>query len=104
VIGGNASISCGVPPFAIAAERNEICGLETSSACGGQMSAGVVADLKRCYHAVYCIPAICAARRARVEQSSPRQRARRQVLLEFFVGGKPGFARSRGERASSNGS
>jgi UDP-N-acetylglucosamine acyltransferase len=99
MVGGNASISYDVPPFAIAAERNQIHGLNVVGLRRSKMAHADVADLKRCYHAVYCGPGDL---RARVQQllaergccvDNPGRR-----FLEFFAGGKRGFCRPRPRR------
>ncbi len=101
MVGGNASISYDVPPYAIAAERNEICGLNLVGIRRSKMPAAVVADLKQCYHAVYCGPGDL---RLRAERALAEARIgtgkEGKLFLEFFVGGKRGFARTRNERAT----
>jgi UDP-N-acetylglucosamine acyltransferase len=100
MIGGNASISYDVPPFAIAAERNEICGLNLVGIRRSKMPAVVVADLKRCYHAVYCGPGDLRHRAERaLNEAQLGTEPEGRCFLEFFAGGKRGFARSRNERA-----
>ena len=103
MIGGNASISYDVPPFAIAVERNEVRGLNLVGIRRSKMPEGVVADLKRCYHAVYCGPGDLRRRAERaLNEARLGTEPEGRCFLEFFVGGKRGFARSRNERASSN--
>lgn len=53
MIGGNASISRDVPPQVVVAERNQICGLNLVGLRRRKVSIGAIADLKRCYSAVY---------------------------------------------------
>jgi UDP-N-acetylglucosamine acyltransferase len=96
MVGGNASISYDVPPYAIAAERNQIHGLNVVGLRRSKMTHGAIADLKRCYHAVYAGPGDLRARVAglmqqqRVGAMEPGQR-----FLQFFAGGKRGFCRPR---------
>ncbi|MGB3965271.1 MAG: acyl-ACP--UDP-N-acetylglucosamine O-acyltransferase, partial [Planctomycetota bacterium] len=97
MVGGNASISYDVPPYAIAAERNQIHGLNVVGLRRSKMPHAAVADLKRCYHAVYSGPGdlrvrvqLLLAERACGEDNPGRR------FLEFFAGGKRGFARPRG--------
>jgi UDP-N-acetylglucosamine acyltransferase len=101
MIGGNASISYDVPPYAIAAERNQIHGLNLVGLRRSKMAHACVVDLKRCYHAVYCGAGDLRARvaelllaRACAEDNAGRR------FLEFFAGGKRGFCRPR-ERSRS---
>ncbi|MFO0100762.1 MAG: acyl-ACP--UDP-N-acetylglucosamine O-acyltransferase [Betaproteobacteria bacterium] len=96
MVGGNASISYDVPPYAIAAERNQIHGLNVVGLRRSKMPHGAIADLKRCYHAVYAGPGDLRERVAglmqqqRVGAMEPGQR-----FLQFFAGGKRGFCRPR---------
>lgn len=96
MIGGNASISYDVPPYAIAAERNQIHGLNVVGLRRSKMASASVADLKRCYHAVYCGPGDLRARVQALlaERGCCEDNAGRR-FLEFFAGGKRGFARPR---------
>lgn len=96
MIGGNASISYDVPPYAIAAERNQIHGLNLVGLRRSKMPSSSVADLKRCYHAVYSGPGDLRARVAGLlaERACCEDNAGRR-FLEFFAGGKRGFTRPR---------
>lgn len=96
MIGGNASISYDVPPYAMAAERNQIHGLNVVGLRRSKMASALVADLKRCYHAVFSGPGDLRARVASLlqERGCNEDNAGRR-FLEFFAGGKRGFARPR---------
>jgi glyoxylase-like metal-dependent hydrolase (beta-lactamase superfamily II) len=101
-IGGNAAISYDVPPYAIAADRNQIHGLNLVGLRRSKMSSACVADLKRCYHAVYSGPGDL---RARVNSLLGSQTCGvgnpGQQFLQFFAGGKRGFARPRLRRGEA---
>ncbi|HEX6811212.1 MAG TPA: acyl-ACP--UDP-N-acetylglucosamine O-acyltransferase [Planctomycetota bacterium] len=98
MIGGNASISYDVAPFVTAAERNEICGLNLVGLRRSKMSPHVVADLKRCYHAMYCGPGDLRQRAERaLSERELGTEPEGRCFLEFFLGGKRGFARARSE-------
>jgi UDP-N-acetylglucosamine acyltransferase len=99
MIAGNAAISYDVPPFTIAADRNDVCGLNLVGLRRAGVPPAAVADLKACFRAVL------------FGSGNPRQRAADALLagtlgahaqgrqfLEFFAGGKRGFARRRGGR------
>lgn len=96
MVGGNAAISYDVPPHAIAAERNQIHGLNVVGLRRSKMPHAAIADLKRCYHAVYSGPGDLRARVAellaqpRADGAEPGTR-----FLQFFTGGKRGFCRPR---------
>lgn len=53
MIGGNASISVDVPPYTMAANRNEAHGLNVVGLRRAGFDRGEIADLKRCYRAVF---------------------------------------------------
>lgn len=95
MIGGNASISYDVPPYAMAAERNDICGLNLVGMRRQGMAVKTIADLKRCFHSVFSgggDPRECAeAALAESNGIAPEGRA----FLEFFATGRRGFARKR---------
>lgn len=104
MIGGNASISYDVPPYAIAAERNQVHGLNLVGLRRAKMASASVADLKRCYHAVYCGPGDLRARVASLlaQRVCCEDNAGRR-FLEFFAGGKRGFTRPRERPATEDG-
>ena len=96
MVGGNASISYDVPPFAIAAERNQIHGLNVVGLRRSKMPHEQVVDLKRCYHSVYCGPGDLRARvRALLAERVCCADTPGRRFLEFFAGGKRGFCRPR---------
>ena len=96
MIGGNASISYDVPPFAIAAERNQIHGLNVVGLRRSKMAHEHIVDLKRCYHAVYCGPGDLRARvQSLLAGRDCREDNAGRRFLEVFAGGKRGFARPR---------
>ncbi|MBK9387464.1 MAG: acyl-ACP--UDP-N-acetylglucosamine O-acyltransferase [Planctomycetes bacterium] len=94
MVGGNASISLDVPPFTIVAERNALYGLNVVGLRRRKHDSAQVAQLKRCFRAVFG------------QVSDVRARAREAALeleggvlatpfLAFFEGGKRGFVRLR---------
>lgn len=94
MIGGNASISYDVPPYAMAAERNELRGLNLVGLRRLKLETAAVSDLKRAYHAVYAGPGDFRARASDAlgaEECGVDAPAR--AFLEFFVGGERGFVR-----------
>lgn len=99
MIGGNASISYDVPPYSIAADRNDICGLNLVGIRRQGIPPPAIADLKRCFHTVFRGKGCPRTRAASALQSaSCGSEAQGRSFLEFFAGGKRGFARSRGGR------
>ena len=94
MVGGLARISLDIPPYVMAAERDEVVGLNLVGLKRRDFPREVIAELKDCFREVY------------FEGGNVRQRAqdvlRRGVrspeaksFLEFFAGGRRGVARAR---------
>jgi UDP-N-acetylglucosamine acyltransferase len=103
MIAGNAAISYDVPPYAIAADRNDICGLNLVGIRRQGVPTPAVADLKQCFRAVFHHlgdPRQLAARalQAAACGSEPPGRS----FLEFFAGGRRGFARTRHHKGEAD--
>ena len=94
MVGGLARITLDIPPFVMAAERDEIAGLNLLGLKRRGFSREAVAELKECFREVYfgggnvrhCAQDILA----RGVQSAEARR-----FLEFFAGGRRGNARAR---------
>ena len=99
MIAGNAALSYDVPPFAIAADRNDICGLNLIGLKRRGLGGDVLADLKRCFRAVFFgggnLRAAAAAALAGGELGIT---APGREFLEFFASGKRGFAQARSRK------
>lgn len=96
MIAGNAAISYDVPPFVIAADRNDLCGLNLVGIRRRGFGADAQADLKRCFRAVLFgggNPRLLAA--AALAAGTPGTSPQGRAFLEFFQSGKRGFARAR---------
>lgn len=103
MIGGNATISYDVPPYTIAAERNSIHGLNLVGIRRQGIPPADVADLKRCYHAVYRDTGNLRERAAlAIADPATGTSAPGQTFLEFFATGRRGFAQCRPRREPSN--
>jgi UDP-N-acetylglucosamine acyltransferase len=95
MIGGGARISSDVAPFCMAAERNAVIGLNVVGLRRRGVKREVILEIKRAFRAVN-IPVgnlrdIASSILLRGEFTS----AEAQNFLEFFRGGKRGFARAR---------
>ena len=96
MVSGNASISYDVPPLAMAAERNEICGLNLVGIRRRGIEPAALADLKRCFHEVFRDGGNVQSRAADAQAASEYGSGPEgQRFLEFFAGGRRGFARHR---------
>jgi UDP-N-acetylglucosamine acyltransferase len=88
MIAGLARITQDLAPFLLVAERNEVAGLNLVGLKRRGVGREAIAELKECYAAVFAggDPRKLAA--ARVAKTAEAKR-----FLEFFAGGKRGFAR-----------
>ncbi|HUJ42515.1 MAG TPA: acyl-ACP--UDP-N-acetylglucosamine O-acyltransferase [Opitutaceae bacterium] len=95
MVGGLARITLDIPPFVMAAERDEIVGLNLVGLKRRGFSREVMAELKECFREVYFdggnVRHRAQAMLARGVQSPEVRR-----FLEFFAGGRRGIARARG--------
>lgn len=98
MIAGNASITADVPPFVMAAERSEAHGLNMVGLRRGGFESREIADLKRCYRAVFFGGGNLrkkAAEAAREHEFATTASGSR--FLSFFESGKRGFIQSTNE-------
>ncbi len=90
MVSGNARLGLDVPPFTLAAERNELHGLNLVGLRRRGYDAATIAELKRLYQVVYQggSPRVNAATALRggLARSEPGTK-----FLAFFAGGKRGF-------------
>jgi UDP-N-acetylglucosamine acyltransferase len=91
MIAGLARITQDLAPFLLVAERNEVSGLNLVGLKRRGVAREAIAELKDCYRAVFAggDPRKLAATRLGTGVRSPEAKR----FLEFFVGGKRGFAR-----------
>lgn len=96
MIGGNAAVSRDVPPRVILAERNLVCGLNLVGLRRLKISSDTIADLKRCYAAVYqelTNPAKLAAAASAIGLGHSDEA---RSFLEFFQKSGRKFCRPKG--------
>lgn len=101
MIAGLARVTQDLAPFLLVAERNEVSGLNLVGLKRRGVARDSIAELKDCYREVFAggDPRKLAAARLAVGVSS----AEAKRFLEFFAGGKRGFARPAvGATASSD--
>jgi UDP-N-acetylglucosamine acyltransferase len=95
MIGGNASISADVPPYVMAAERNTAHGLNMVGLRRGGFERPDLADLKKCYRAVYFGAGNLKKKAAEaVREHEFGVTATGARFLAFFEHGKRGFVQS----------
>ncbi len=94
MVGGLARITLDLPPFVMAAERDEIVGLNLVGLKRRGLAREVVAELKECFREVY-FDGGNVRHRARTLLARGVQGAEARAFLEFFAGGRRGIARAR---------
>lgn len=104
MVAGLARVALDVPPFAMVAERNEIIGLNLVGLKRRGFSREAIREVKDAFRVVYFstgnIREVAKARLAAGTETTAEARR----FLEFFTGGKRGFARARREQAGAEGS
>jgi UDP-N-acetylglucosamine acyltransferase len=95
MLSGHSSISRDIPPFTMAAERDDVIGFNVVGLKRRGFSRAVMAELKQAFHEVYFTPGnirhVAAGALAGGKFATPEARR----FLEFFAGGKRSFARAR---------
>ncbi|MFQ3224643.1 MAG: UDP-N-acetylglucosamine acyltransferase [Lentimonas sp.] len=95
MIAGNASIAADVPPYVMAAERNTAHGLNLVGLRRGGFERPDIADLKKCYRAVYFGGGNLKKKAAEaVREHEFGITATGARFLAFFEHGKRGFVQS----------
>lgn len=95
MVAGNASLTADVPPYVMTAERSEAHGLNLVGLRRGGFAQGEIADVKRCYRAVFFGGGNLrkkAAEAAREHEFGTTPAGAR--FLSFFEGGTRGFIQS----------
>jgi UDP-N-acetylglucosamine acyltransferase len=97
MVSGLARIAQDIPPFTMAAERNEVIGLNLVGLKRRGLPRETIREIKEAFRAVYFTPGnIRDVARAALDGGkfgSPEAR----LFLRFFTEGKRGFARARRE-------
>ncbi len=94
MVGGLARITLDIPPFVMAAERDEVVGLNLVGLKRRGFAREVVAELKDCFREVY-FDGGNVRQRAKELLDRGGQSAEVRAFLEFFGGGRRGIARAR---------
>ncbi len=103
IVSGLARIAQDIPPFAMAAERNEIIGLNLIGLKRRGLGRPAIAEIKQAFRVVYFSPGNIrdVARLALAGGAFQTPEARQ--FLAFFTEGKRGFARARREALAGDG-
>lgn len=103
MVSGLARIALDIPPFVMAAERNEIIGLNLIGLKRRGLSRAAIGEIKDAYRTVYFTPGnIRDVAQAALGDAAFKTAEARQFLA-FFTEGKRGFARARREAMAGNG-
>lgn len=95
IVSGLARIAQDIPPFAMAAERNEIIGLNLIGLKRRGLSRDAIREIKDAFRAVYFTPGNIRAVAAAALATGIFQTLEARQFLTFFTEGKRGFARAR---------
>lgn len=103
MLSGNASISRDIPPYVMAAGRDEIIGLNVIGLKRRGVSREAIVELKRAFHAVYFTSGNIRTVAADALASGDFPSAEAKNFLGFFQSGKRSFARARRASAGEEG-
>jgi UDP-N-acetylglucosamine acyltransferase len=97
IVSGLSRIAQDIPPFAMAAERNEVIGLNLIGLKRRGVSRAAIAELKEAFRIVYFSPGNIREVARAALGGGLFQTAEARRFLAFFQEGKRGFARARRE-------
>ncbi len=95
MISGGARMAQDVAPYVMAAERNEVIGLNVVGARRRGFARETIAEIKRAFRAVYFAPGNIRELAAAALAGGGYASAEACAFLAFFAGGRRGFARAR---------
>jgi UDP-N-acetylglucosamine acyltransferase len=100
MIGGGARISRDIAPFCLATERNAVIGLNVVGLRRRGLTREVLAEIKRAFRTLDVPVGNLRQIAAASLQGGTFSSAEARSFLEFFQGGKRGFARTRRDLAA----
>ncbi len=103
MVSGLARIALDIPPFAMAAERNEIIGLNLIGLKRRGFSRAAIAEIKEAFRTIYFTPGNIRDLAKAALAGPAFQTAEARLFLTFFTEGKRGFARARREAMAGGG-
>ncbi|HLP08750.1 MAG TPA: acyl-ACP--UDP-N-acetylglucosamine O-acyltransferase [Opitutaceae bacterium] len=95
IISGGSRVALDVPPFAMAAERNEVIGLNLVGLKRRGVARETIREIKDAFRAVYFTPGNIRSVAAGALGTGAFRSDEARRFLEFFATGKRGFARAR---------
>jgi len=102
IIAGGARVTLNIPPFVMAAERNDIVGLNLIGLKRRGVAREAIRELKDAFRAVYFTPGNIRIVAAQILATGTFKSAEATRFLEFFTTGKRGFARTRRQAAATD--
>ncbi len=97
IISGMSRCAQDVPPYAMAAERNEVIGFNLVGLKRRGVAREAIRELKEAFRVVYFTPGNIREVAGQTLAGGTFRSAEARRFLEFFVSGKRGFARARRE-------
>ena len=95
MVAGNAAITRDVPHYTMVAERDDVIGFNVVGLKRRGVDRAAIAELKAAFHAVYFTAGNIRTVAAALRDGGKFASAEARKFLEFFGGGKRGFARAR---------
>jgi UDP-N-acetylglucosamine acyltransferase len=95
IVGGLARITKDIPPFVMAAERDEVAGLNLVGLRRREVPREAIAEVKEAFRQVYFTPGNIREVAARLLAKGGFKSAQARAFLEFITAGKRGIARAR---------
>jgi len=95
MVGGGARITLDIAPFSLITERDELVGINLVGLRRRGVSRIAIAELKGAVRHVYTMPGNIREVAAEALSSGRYSAPETQRFLQFFAGGKRGFARVR---------
>lgn len=102
IIAGGARVTLNIPPFVMAAERNDVVGLNLVGLKRRGVPRESIRELKDAFRAVYFTPGNIRTVAAQILASGSFKSVEAVRFLEFFTAGKRGFARTRRQGVASD--
>lgn len=102
IIAGGARVTLNIPPFVMAAERNDIVGLNLIGLKRRDVPREAIRELKDAFRAVYFTPGNIRTVAAQILAAGEFKSAEATRFLEFFTTGKRGVARARRQTAATD--
>jgi UDP-N-acetylglucosamine acyltransferase len=95
IVGGLARITQDIPPFVMAAERDEVAGLNLVGMRRREVPREAIAEVKEAFRLVYFTPGNIRDVAAALLGRGAFKSAQARTFLEFVMAGKRGIARAR---------